>query len=211
MKVQGSNSMPSDMGGPHRICWYLKLFPKVLSTWVYNKIIINPSPPPLPRSSFIHQLFASMTASSRPLLSTSVMEPLLRDLLKLVLYPTSTPPNIRTVSLSCHHLNPSWNYSSKSCITIISPLSLWSSQPSSRSSSPNITSNYLPTHLLTSMPGFFSSTNSTVCQNPPVPPLNFPMQSYHDFQLPLIKSSLSKNFITPFSDGSKTSSTLRPP
>ena len=85
--------------------------------------MLNPSPPPLPNSLFFHILLALITKVYNPLFVTSVVDPLLSDLLKLISLPIYTPAEINPSPPECNYLNPSWKPSSKSLIISISPTS----------------------------------------------------------------------------------------
>ena len=54
-------SMPGGMGNSHRICEYIKYTPKLFSTWLYVATMLNPSPPPLSTSIFLHLFLYSIT------------------------------------------------------------------------------------------------------------------------------------------------------
>ena len=131
-------------------------------------------PPPLPPYLFLHILLASITKVYSPLLSTSVVYPILSDISKIMSSPMSTATRINTSPLVWNYLNTSWNPSYKPWILSLSPPSLWKTQPSNRVSSSTYTSNHLSTHFLTSIPDFLVSTNGNMCHFSPVPPLNRP-------------------------------------
>ena len=101
--------MPGDTSRSYRSCEYLKCKPNVFSTWVYVAIIIKPSPPPHPLYLFIQRLFASIIELFNPLFSTSVVNPPLNDLLRLVSFTTSTPSGINLPSWFWTFSKASWN------------------------------------------------------------------------------------------------------
>ena len=136
--------------------------------------MFNHSPPPIPPSLFIHLLLASITKVSITFYSTSVLDPLLRDLRKIMSLPTSTPAGINPYTIAYNSLSTSLKPSSKSRILSISPSSLWKTQPSNRLYSFTNTSNYLPTHFLTSIDNSVVSTNGNMCHISPVSPFNRP-------------------------------------
>ena len=168
--------------------------------------MINPFSPPLPVSLFLRWLLASITVISNPLFNTYVVVPLLKNLLKLIFYPTLTPSGINPTSLDCISLNASWKKSSKSLILILSPTYLWNTQPSNKLSLSTSAYIHIPTHLLTLIPESVISTKGSICHFSPVSPLNRPFKVTMICDCSLLSLVSYQIFSIPFKDVWKTSS-----
>ena len=101
-------------------------------SFLYLSVCCNHTQPlfsALPPFYFIKIFIASITELSSPLLNTSVVDPLVNDLLRLVSYPTSTHSVIKPTSYSCILFNPCWNPSYVSLVLIWSPSLSWNRWP----------------------------------------------------------------------------------
>ena len=153
----------------------------------------NHSPPPLRLSLFIHRFLASITAFYNPLFNTSVVYPVLNNILRLVFSPTLTSSSIRPTSLTCSSNNASWNPSSKYCMPVLSPPSLWKTQPSNSLSYSNKTSIHLPTHIRISIPESVTSAHGITYNLSPFYPLNRPFKVTTECNCYLINLVSSQN------------------
>ena len=134
----------------------------------YSALIL----PPFPPSLFFQRFFASITELSSPLFDTSVVNHLLNDLLILMYSVTSTPSGISPTSYNCSLLKPCSKPSYTLLILIRSPSLCWKTQHSVLPSSSTIISSHIPTHLLISIPEPANYTKGSICQFPPIYPLN---------------------------------------
>ena len=116
--------VPGDTSHYYIICAYLKCKLNAFSTWVYISITIKPYPPPCPFSIFIQQFFASIIELFNPFFSTSVVDHLLNNIIRLISSPTSNPYGINPASSIWTFSKASWKNSSVFIIPVCSP-SLW--------------------------------------------------------------------------------------